>query len=254
MNKYPGSFYQPRNLHFFLFSSPTTAKHGNSNDPGSPYDEAVGGAAVLFAEIFSNFKVASLVNSLMQHGTHHHPPWSNDYKFYNRANHSFFILDEFIFPPKCKPASWSWLHHSHVFSSESDAGETNPKFVTSWRDNCDTQPPQGGWRLVARNTLWPWLQTPVDLEMLQVHSPLRKVYRGCGNLGDFDFQLNWSVSGQALERVTGHCDLSTKLVTQKTASSSIALARSHTTAVSDGLGHTYGHVNIGVQFCGKNLQ
>ena len=74
MNKYPGSFDQPMNLHFFLFPSPTSAKHGNSNDPGSPYDEAVGGAAVLFAEIFSNFKVASLVNSLMQHGTHHHPP------------------------------------------------------------------------------------------------------------------------------------------------------------------------------------
>ena len=51
-----------------------------------------------------------------------------------------------------------------------------------------------------------------------------------------------------------HHDPPTKPVTQKTASSSIALARSHIVAVSDGLGHTYGHVNIGVQFCGKNLQ
>ena len=84
--------------------------------------------------------------------------------------------------------------------------------------------------------------------MLQVHSPLRKVYRGCGNLGDFDFQLDWSVSGQALERVTGHCDLPTKLVTQKTASSSIAMAKSHTTVVSDGLGHTYSHVNMGWEY------
>ena len=47
----------------------------------------------------------------------------------------------------------------------------------------------------AGDTLWPWLQA-IDLKMLQVHPPLRRVSHTltCGSLfclGKLDFQLEW---------------------------------------------------------------
>ena len=125
-----------------------------------PYVEAAACSAELFARP-SSFQIstpAPLVNSVMQRDWHRH-------RHHNQTITNFTIapiippcclfFDEFIFPPNCTyqlphvMASTPTFFPPHRWMLLLLVVETNFKFVTSWRDNCDTQSPRGGWRHIV---------------------------------------------------------------------------------------------------------